>query len=114
MVKCTDCKKEFRNNERGCKLVPKPLCHDCVIRNKVHTCNRCGSFGSVREGFFNTSCWVCNTEGCTRCIPNTKWAKGIEFDFCHRHKDYSMKELIKDAEDLLEDENSQKDGKVSE
>ncbi len=104
LIICVDCKKDFRPNIRGSKRVPVAICPQCVLRRVVFQCPNCRETGCIKEGFYLATCWDCNLEGCKRCITNEKFVKGIEFDFCDKHKSYDMKQLIEDADELLLEE----------
>ncbi len=109
MIRCEDCKEEFRANSRGSQRIPNVLCQGCVLKRNIFECDSCHTKGCIKEGFYRTQCWECKRDGCTKCIPIPVKSKGIDFDFCKEHSDYSSQELEFDAQMLLDEEKESAD-----
>ncbi len=107
-MKCSRCKKQFGSRQgRGYKIVPKPICQDCVLGSLIIECYNCGKIARRREGHYREDCTVCDKSGCTTCFKILEIG-GYEWGFCNEHQrqeDYDMAKEM--ARDLKEDEEKQ-------
>ncbi|KKN27766.1 hypothetical protein LCGC14_0861160 [marine sediment metagenome] len=112
MEKCSDCKSFFRNNEKGCKMKPKPLCPKCVTDNKLITCVNlsCKKTAKWKDGWWD-DCWICHNPVCNNCVSKKVNVKGLDFSFCEEHPKPNIKELKEDAQGLIDEEKSWEEDK---
>lgn len=100
---CKDCKSEFKQRERGCKVKPIPICPQCNIRRVIFSCNNCSQEGCIKEEFYRRTCFECGLDGCSKCIPYIVEELGIEFELCEEHKDYDREKIRESAKELSEE-----------
>ncbi len=105
MNKCSDCKKFFINNEKGCKIKPRPLCPKCVMDNKIITCENpnCKKSFKLKDGWLDC-CWSCENPVCSNCVSKKVTIKGVDFSFCEEHVKLNMNELKEEAQELIDEE----------
>ena len=102
-INCSECHKEFIQTNKGCKIVPKPLCPHCNSLEKEFTCKGCKKTFKLKESYLD-NCWKCNKDICDFCKYKTVTVKGMDFSFCKEHANYNEKELDEDALNILEEE----------
>lgn len=62
-------------------------------------CESCKSKNAV----WLDECWVCGDKVCFQCVVSKKKTKGFVFFFCHKHRQYTNKELGNVIDDYIED-----------
>lgn len=104
IIKCSECKKK-ETCVKGFKLKPKPLCPSCVLGNEIWECKNglCKNKFKRKNGWLD-ECWTCQSPLCNKCVGKSVKVKGLEFSFCKEHLNPNMKELEKDAKQLIEEE----------
>ena len=106
-IKCSKCKK-IVDVTKGYRLKPKPICSNCVLMNEELECKNgfCKNKFKRKDGWLD-ECWECHLPVCKKCVGKSVEVKGVAFSFCEEHINYDMKQLVEDAEWLIEEENSQ-------